>query len=110
MGIGAPKDITPCRRFFEGPSSPRQRMYEALRAYFLEGRPSQEVARAYAGAQARHIFRDLIDTPVDVSVSEHGVHVRFRRRAHLPIIIALGILDSPLRVPWWQDYTLRMSA
>jgi hypothetical protein len=66
--------------------------------------------RGYADAQARHIFRDLIDTPADVTVSEREVHVRFHRRAHLPIIIASGLLDSPLQVPWWQDYTLRMSA
>src|SRR3990172_3809015 len=47
MGIGAPKDITKCRRFFAQPSHPRQRMYEALRAYFLEARPSHEVARTF---------------------------------------------------------------
>jgi transposase len=29
------------------PASPRQRQYEAFRAYFVEGRPSQEVARDY---------------------------------------------------------------
>ena len=66
--------------------------------------------RGYADAQARHIFRDLIDTPADVTVSEREVHVRFHRRAHLPIIIASGILDSPVQVPWWQDYTLSMSS
>ncbi len=66
--------------------------------------------RGYADAQARHIFRDLIDTPADVSVCEREVHVRFHRRAHLPIIIASGLLDSPLQVPWWQDHTLCMSA
>ncbi len=66
--------------------------------------------RGYADAQARHIFRDLIDTPADVTVSAREVHVRFHRRAHLPIIIASGMLDSPIQVPWWQDYTLRMSA
>jgi hypothetical protein len=87
-------------------------MYEALRAYFVEDRPSHEVARAfgYADAQARHIFRDLIDTPADVSISKHEVHVHFHRRAHLPIIIASAILDSPLKVPWWHNHTLRMSA
>ncbi|MBI4294498.1 MAG: hypothetical protein HY661_23715 [Betaproteobacteria bacterium] len=47
MAIGAPKDITTCRRFFERPSHPRQRMYEALRAYFLEGRASHQVARDF---------------------------------------------------------------
>jgi hypothetical protein len=66
--------------------------------------------RGYADAQARHIFRDLIDTPADVSVSEHEVHVHFHRRAHLPIIIASGILESSTKVPWWHNQTLRMSA
>jgi transposase len=66
--------------------------------------------RGYADAQARNIFRDLIDTPADVSVSEREVHVHFHRRAHLPIIIASGLLDSPTKVPWWHNHTLRMSA
>lgn len=66
--------------------------------------------RGYADAQARHIFRDLIDTPADVSVSEREVHVRLHRRAHLPIIIASGLMDSPVVVPWWHNHTLRMSA
>jgi len=66
--------------------------------------------RGYAEAQARHIFRDLVDTPADVSVSEREVHVHFHRRAHLPIIIASGILNSSVKVPWWHNYTLRMSA
>lgn len=65
--------------------------------------------RGYADAQARHIFRDLIDTPADVSVSENQVHVHFHRRAHLPIIIASGILNTEVSVPWWNGYTLRMT-
>ncbi len=47
MGIGVPKDLTDCRRFFAEPSHPRQRQYEALRAFFVEERPSHEVARAF---------------------------------------------------------------
>jgi hypothetical protein len=61
--------------------------------------------RGYADAQARHLFRDLIDTPADVSVSEHEVHVHFHRRAHGPILLA-----SPVNVPWWHQHTLRMTA
>jgi len=66
--------------------------------------------RGYAEAQARHIFRDLIDMPADVSISRREVHVHFHRRAHLPIIIASGLLDVAPKVPWWDDHTLRMSA
>src|SRR4249919_371568 len=65
--------------------------------------------RGYADAQARHIFRDLIDTPADVSVSENQIHVHFHRRAHLPIIMASGILNTEVTVPWWNGYTLRMT-
>jgi hypothetical protein len=35
------------RRFFSEPSSPRQRQYEALRAYFFEELPSAEVAKRF---------------------------------------------------------------
>ena len=66
--------------------------------------------RGYADAQARNIFRDLIDMPANVSIAEREVHVHFHRRAHLPISIASGLLDSPTKAPWWQNYTLRMSA
>ena len=36
-----------CRRFFERPATPNQRQYEALRAYFIEGIASAEVARRF---------------------------------------------------------------
>lgn len=47
MAMRAPKSITDCQRFFLEPQQPKQRMYEALRAYFVEGRASGEVARAF---------------------------------------------------------------
>lgn len=47
MGIGVPKDLTDIRRFFAEPSHPRQRQYEALRGFFVDSRPSHEVARAF---------------------------------------------------------------
>jgi hypothetical protein len=36
--------------------------------------------------------------------------VHFHRRAHLPIIIASGILGASTKVPWWHNHNLRMSA
>jgi len=47
MPIGAPKSISACRRVFTRPASPKQRQYEAFRAFFVEDRPSAEVARAF---------------------------------------------------------------
>ena len=47
MPIGAPKSISVCKRFFLQPASAKQRQYEAFRAFFVEQRPSAEVARAF---------------------------------------------------------------
>jgi transposase len=64
--------------------------------------------RGYNDAQARQIFRDLIDMPADVAVTENEVTVRFHRRAHLPIVLASGLFDRPVAVPWWNGSRLRL--
>jgi hypothetical protein len=64
--------------------------------------------RGYDDAQARQIFRDLIDMPADVAVTPAEVKVRFHRRAHLPIVLASGLIDKPVAVPWWQGRSLRL--
>jgi hypothetical protein len=42
--ISAPYRLTECRRFFAAPATARQRQYEALQAFYMEGLPSSEVA------------------------------------------------------------------
>ena len=44
MPKGVPKDLSDCRKFFLEPDNPKQRMYEALRAYFVDDRPSRASA------------------------------------------------------------------
>jgi hypothetical protein len=66
--------------------------------------------RGYADAQARHIFRDLIDMPATVDITSTGVNVHFHRRAHLPIIIASGLLNTPVVIPWWNNLPLTLTA
>lgn len=65
--------------------------------------------RGYSDAQARHIFRDLIDMPADVKITEHQVEVSFHRRSHLPIILASGLIDQPVPVPWWDNLLLKLT-
>ena len=65
--------------------------------------------RGYDDAQARQIFRDLIDMPADVTITDHEVKVRFHRRAHLPIVLASGLIDKPVPVPWWGGLPLRLA-
>lgn len=66
--------------------------------------------RGYADSQARQIFRDLVDMPADVHITEHEIEVRFHRRAHLPIVLASGLLNQPVAVPWWNGISLRLTA
>jgi len=62
--------------------------------------------RGYRDAQARHIFRDIIDTPADIEITDSQVLVSFHRRTHLPIILASGIFEKPFPVPWWDNRSL----
>lgn len=65
--------------------------------------------RGYADAQARQIFRDLINLPATITVSPNQVEVSFHRRSHLPIILASGLLDKPVQVPWWNGHSLHLT-
>jgi hypothetical protein len=85
-------DITK-RRFFSEPSSPRQRQYEALRAYFFEQHLSADVAKRFgysAGA-----FRVLCHTfrrgelPDFFSVGRPGPRTQPKKSAAIEQIVAL---------------------
>lgn len=64
--------------------------------------------RGYEDAQARQIFRDLIDMPADVKITNSEITIRFHRRAHLPIILASSLINKPVAVPWWNGRNLRL--
>jgi len=65
--------------------------------------------RGYADAQARQIFRDLLDIPAQVEVTDKEVRVEFQRRTHLPIVLASGLCDQPVKIPWWDNRPLRLT-
>jgi transposase len=65
--------------------------------------------RGYSDAQARQIFRDLVDMPAQVTITDKEIEVSFLRRAHLPIILASGLTDTPVPVPWWNGLPLRLT-
>jgi hypothetical protein len=68
-----------------------------------------ERMRGYADAQARQIFRDLIDMPADVTITDQEVSVSFHRRTHLPIILASNLMEQRIRIPWWDGRPLRLT-
>ena len=65
--------------------------------------------RGYADAQARQVFRDLLDLPAEIEITEKEVRVEFHRRAHLPIVLASGLCDRSVQVPWWPRHRLRLT-
>lgn len=65
--------------------------------------------RGYADAQARQIFRDLLDLPAEIEITDREVRVGFHRRAHLPIVLASGLCDRTVSIPWWPEHRLRLT-
>jgi hypothetical protein len=74
--MGAPKHLTDPARFFLEPVQARHRQYEALRAYFVEHRPSVDVARTfgYTPASFRVLCHHFLHNPERVFFVEprHG--------------------------------------
>lgn len=65
--------------------------------------------RGYGDAKARQIFRDLLNIPADIEITDDEVQVSFYRRAHLPIVLASGLCEQPVPIPWWQNRRLRLT-
>jgi hypothetical protein len=47
--------------------------------------------------------------PATVDVSEREITVSFHRRAHLPILMASGLFDQPMPLPWCNNAALRLT-
>lgn len=67
--------------------------------------------RGYDDAQARTIFRDLVDMPADIIVDDdrRTVTAEFHRRSHLPILLASKLFAEPVNVPWWNGAKLKLT-
>jgi len=46
--------------------------------------------------------------PADITIAKNEITVRFHRRAHLPIVLASGLFDKSVVVPWWNGHSLRL--
>jgi hypothetical protein len=47
--------------------------------------------------------------PADVKIEDNSIDVKFHRRAHLPIILASGLMNRPVSVPWLNGLPLRLT-
>jgi len=64
------------------------------------------IGREYERAQAKKIFRNLLDVSATVVVSKNEVIVKLDKRAHNPYLVALGLAEAPTPMPWFGDKRL----
>src|SRR5271169_7075839 len=87
--------LTPLAQFFLAPENPLHRQYEAFRAYFVDGRPSLEVARrfGYAPGSFRvlcHQFRHDPDKQIRFFQSvQHGPRFAPARDRVRELVVAM---------------------
>lgn len=64
------------------------------------------IGREYERAQAKKIFRNLLDVSATVVVNDDEVIVTFDKRAHNPYLVASGLADTPTSMPWYGNKRL----
>jgi transposase-like protein len=67
---------------------------------------AERIGREYKKAQAKKIFRNLLDVSATVVVEEHHVIVKLDKRAHNPYLVASGLANSPTPMPWFGEKNL----
>ena len=65
--------------------------------------------RGYQHTGAGVIFRKFIDTPAKIFVRPKEIEVMLNKRANNPILIDSGFINSPFRLPWLQNKTVRIT-
>ena len=61
---------------------------------------ADRIGREYDKAQAKTIFRNLLDVSATVQIEATGVVVTLDKRAHNPYLVASGLADEPTPMPW----------
>ena len=72
-----------------------------LMASFLYRLMAQKIGREYERAQAKSLFRNLLDVSATVEVAERQVLVTLDKRAHNPYLVASGLANAPTPMPWF---------
>jgi hypothetical protein len=65
------------------------------------------IGHGYESAKSRHLFRDFIDASAGVTITEDDVVVKFQKRAHNPVLVAVEFDKTDVRVPWLGGKRLR---
>ena len=64
------------------------------------------IGREYERAQAKKLFRNLLDVSATVTITEENVVVTLDKRAHNPFLVASGLAKKPTPMPWFGNKKL----
>jgi hypothetical protein len=64
------------------------------------------IGREYERAQAKKLFRNLLDVSATITISDQEVVVALDKRAHNPFLVASGLAKTPTPMPWFGDKKL----
>lgn len=67
---------------------------------------AQRIGRQYSHAQAKRIFRNLLDLSGKVEIGPKTVIVTLDKRAHNPYLVASGLTNRPTPMPWFGNKSL----
>jgi len=64
------------------------------------------IGREYERAQAKKIFRNLLDASATVTVEKKEITVKLDKRAHNPYLVASGLTKESIPMPWLEGKKL----
>ena len=81
-------------------------MQLTLMASSLYRMMAERIGREYRHAQAKKIFRNLLDLSGNVVIDNNRVLVTLDKRAHNPYLVASGLTERPTSMPWFGNKKL----
>ena len=67
-----------------------------------------EIGQGYQTATSRHLFRDFIEATAQIHILEQEIVVRFPKRAHNPLLLAVGFDKKNVPIPWLGGKRLQL--
>ncbi len=67
-----------------------------------------EIGHGYQTAISRHLFRDFVEATAQVHILEKDIVVQFQKRAHNPLLLAVGFDKKNVPVPWLGGKRLQL--
>lgn len=67
-----------------------------------------EIGRGYQTATSRHLFRDFVEATAQVQILEKEIVVQFQKRAHNPLLLAVGFDKKNVPIPWLGGKRLQL--